>query len=82
MKLPKINNTYELNYRIKSNIGIWGNWIKGTGEFKGIELVQDQIKTIRKSHVNKVIEIEFRYEDELKGYSGEITGKTIIYETR
>jgi len=82
MKLPKIKNPYHLNYRIKSNLGNWGDWVKGTGEFKELALVQDQIKTIRKSHLKKVIEIEFIHEGKLKGYSGETIDKTMIYETR
>ena len=78
----KPENQYSIRYRIKSQVGIWGAWHEGFGIWQGIELAQKQIAMIKKAHLLKTIEIEFKHEGTLKDYKGEITGKSIIYEAR
>jgi len=77
----KIKNPYELNYRLRDKRGNWGNWISGKGEFESIQVVQNQIKNIRINHFC-AIEVQFKKDGLLLDYSGNVTGKTIIYETR
>ena len=79
-KSPKYD--YSIRYRIKSNHGIWGNWQEGSGIWEGLEFAQNQISMIKRGHLLKTIEIEFKHEGNLKDYKGEITGKSIIYEAR
>jgi len=78
----KPDNQYSIRYRIKSQVGTWGSWHEGFGIWQGIEFAQKQIAMIKKSHLLKTIEIEFKHEGTLRDYKGEITGKSIIYESR
>lgn len=62
--------------------GDWGYWHEGFSEWLGIEEAQKKILMLKRSHSLKTLEIQFIHEGELKGYSGEVTGKSIIYEAR
>ena len=81
-RLPKQAKTnYSLRRRFFTEIGEPKEWIDfGKGEFKDIETVQDQIKTLASG--KKKVEIEFMLNGQLCNYKGEETGKTIIYEKR
>lgn len=73
---------YSIRYRVKSNIGVWGDWQEGFGIWQGIELVQKQISIVKRSQLLKTIEIELKHNGNLLNYKGEITGKSILYEAR
>ena len=77
------SNTYQLAIRYRLNSGGWSDWQdKGTGQWIGIEHVQDQIKMIRKAYLKKGIQIIFKYEEKYLDYLGNEIGKPIDYDTK
>ena len=70
-----------MRYRLKS--GAWSDWTeKDTGQWIGIEYVQDQIKMLRKAYLNKAIQIAFKYDGKYLDYIGNEIGKPIDYDTK
>ena len=77
------SNTYQLAIRYRLNSGGWSDWTeKGTGQWIGLEHVQDQIKMIRKAYLKKGIQIIFKYEEKYLDYLGNEIGKPIDYDTK
>ena len=73
---------YELSYRVRSRVGIWGNWNKGFGQWIDLELVQRQIKMICQGNQGRSVEIKFQKDGKLLDYYGNESKKTILYEAR
>ena len=82
-KQTKITNPYSLRMRTFNQLGKPNDWINsGTGQFTDIETVQRQIRTLKANYPNRTLEIEFKHKNELKGYDGSVTGKSMIYKRR
>lgn len=76
---PKLN--YSLRRRFFNQIGeplAWQDY--GQGQFTDLETVQKQIRLL--TQCSRKVEIEFIHNGTLRGYNGEETGKTIIYEKK
>ena len=73
---------YELSDRVRSKVGIWGNWNKGFGQWIDLELVQRQIKMICQGNQGRSVEIKFQKDGKLLDYYGNESNKTILYEAR
>lgn len=82
-KQPTITNPYTLRMRTFNQVGEPNEWINnGTGQFTDIETVQRQIRTLKANYPNRTIEVEFKHLNELRGYDGSVTGKSIILKRR
>ena len=78
---PKSKPDYSLRRRFFTETGQPLDWQdKGEGTFTDLNTVQRQIKML--AGTTRKVEIEFIRDGTLRGYNGEETGKTIIYEKR
>lgn len=80
-QLPKSKPNYSLRRRFFNQIGEplpWQDY--GQGYFIDLDTVQRQIKIL--ASVGRKVEIEFIHNGTLRGFNGEETGETIIYEKR
>lgn len=74
--------TYSLSIRIRSKSGEWQEWQdKGSGEWIGLQQVQNQIAMFRKSFARDM-EIAFFKDGKYLDYSGNEIGKPIRYESK
>jgi len=79
-KIKPIKSDYSLTVRVQNRDGSWSDWTcKGSGEWIGLEQVQNQIKMLRKAF-NRDMEIAFVMDGKYLGYDGKELEKPIYYE--
>lgn len=69
--------------RTFTKVGTPKDWVKcGTGYLTDFAIVQRQIRTLKAGKPRQDVEIELKCNGKLLDFNGNVTGKTILLETR
>jgi hypothetical protein len=81
-KTPPIPNPYALSYRIRKRNGDWDNWVTGTGQWFGIDQVQNQVMNLKRSRKDRDMEFKILYDGKYLNLKEEVIEGSFTLDIR